>query len=182
MVLVGKVVEEFEVGGLKVVLRYPRFEDYPDLLSYANSLVREGAPILTNELISKKEELRWIAKRLIEIEEGKRIMLVVEINNRVVGCAEAEKGRGRKKHVCKISIGLERRFRNKGIGQKLLSTLLDEAKRRLRCKVAVLLVFEDNAIARHVYEKLGFRVVGRIEKGIKRGNEYIDELIMQKEL
>ncbi len=182
MVLVGKVVREFEVGKLRVIFRYPRFEDYPDLLSYVNSLVRERAPILRNKPVNKREELRWIARRLIEIEEGKKVMLVVEINGKVVGSAEARKEKGRKSHVCEIGIGIEKRFRNLGIGQRLLATLLEEAKCRLKCKIAVLRVYENNIVARHVYEKLGFKVVGRIEKAIRRGNNFINELVMQREL
>jgi len=45
-----------------------------------------------------------------------------------------------------------------------------------------LTVFDSNLRARHVYEKVGFREVGKMPKAIRQGDEYVDEVCMAKEL
>jgi len=36
--------------------------------------------------------------------------------------------------------------------------------------------------ARHVYEKVGFREVGKVPKALRKGDEYVDEVSMTLEL
>jgi RimJ/RimL family protein N-acetyltransferase len=46
----------------------------------------------------------------------------------------------------------------------------------------VLSLFSSNDRALHVYEKAGYCVAGRIPKAILKSGEYVDELVMTKEL
>ena len=54
--------------------------------------------------------------------------------------------------------------------------------RRLGVEVVDLEVFENNARAIHTYEKLGYKITGRIPEGLKYKGKYIDALIMTKRI
>jgi hypothetical protein len=92
--------------GSKVVLRSPRCEDLDDLTELINSLVEEGAPITMDRIITKGEEAEWLVGRLANIEKGRTIMVVAEVNSKVIGNSEqtrrASKPRGASRdHYCK---------------------------------------------------------------------------------
>ncbi|KXA91562.1 hypothetical protein AKJ63_00690 [candidate division MSBL1 archaeon SCGC-AAA259D18] len=65
--MVGKVVDKFEVDGKEVVLRYPTMRDVEDLQKHINSLVEEGAKITMDEKQSYEEEVEWLADGLKEV-------------------------------------------------------------------------------------------------------------------
>jgi len=62
-----------------------------------------------------------------------------------------------------------------------MRVLVEEA-RRAGLKVLRLTVFDSNMRARHVYEKVGFREVGKMPKALRKGDEYVDEVSMTLEL
>jgi len=43
-------------------------------------------------------------------------------------------------------------------------------------------VFNSNLRARHVYEKAGFREVGKMPRAIRQGDRYVDEVCMALKL
>jgi ribosomal protein S18 acetylase RimI-like enzyme len=49
---------------------------------------------------------------------------------------------------------------------------------RGKFEVIVLSVFSNNYHAKTLYEKLGFKMYGQLPRGIKRGDQYIDEELM----
>jgi RimJ/RimL family protein N-acetyltransferase len=53
---------------------------------------------------------------------------------------------------------------------------------RLGIEIIALDVFASNARGRRLYEKMGYRVVGRVPRGILREGEYIDDVILTKDL
>ncbi len=83
--------EFFLENGSKLVLRSPRWEDLDDLTKLINSLVEEGAPITMDRIITREEEAEWLAGRLANIEKGRTIMVVAEVNGKVIGNSETNK-------------------------------------------------------------------------------------------
>ncbi len=57
-----------------------------------------------------------------------------------------------------------------------------EQARLMKVTILTLSVFATNKRAIHVYEKVGFKEAGRIRKGIYRKGQFIDRIIMTKEL
>jgi RimJ/RimL family protein N-acetyltransferase len=53
---------------------------------------------------------------------------------------------------------------------------------RLGIEIITLDVFISNTRGRHLYEKMGYVQVGQVPRGIKRDGEYIDDVIMAKEI
>lgn len=80
---------------------------------------------------------------------------MIEINKKAVGEMHYRK----QSDTC-IEIGIkicDMRFHNKGWGKKLLSLFIQELFKDKLCTTIVVNVAKKNKIARHVYERLGFK-------------------------
>jgi ribosomal-protein-alanine N-acetyltransferase len=76
-------------------------------------------------------------------------------------------------HIATIAV--EPEYRGKGISQELLATVLIEAHKK-GARVTTLEVRAQNAIAQALYQRFGFKVVGRRPRYYRDNNE--DALIM----
>jgi len=167
--------------GRKVVIRPPRWEDLEGLMEYINSLVDEKVEIVLTKKVTREEEAEWLAKRLISIDKGDVIHVVAEVDGEVVAGAEVGKQRYLMSHVGMLGIGIKSGFRGIGIGTVIMKTLIEESK-KAGLKVLVLDVFDTNNVAKQLYEKMGFKQVGKIPKGICKNGKYIDLVRMVLEL
>ena len=177
-----KVYREFlSKDGRRVVLRTPRIGDLDDFLEFINSLVDEEADILVSEKTSRDAEADWLGKLLAEIEKGKVINVTAEVDGKVVGNSDVHKGTGKRSHTGALGIALRHGYHDVGIGTEMMRVLAQESG-KAGLKLLRLSVFDSNLRARHVYEKVGFREVGRIPKAIRKGDSYVDEVWMVLEL
>ena len=64
----------------------------------------------------------------------------------------------------------------------MLNKLIQEAKDSLGLKLLTLTVFANNPRARNLYNKVGFKEAGIIPNSIYYKGEYIDQIMMHKEL
>lgn len=167
--------------GREVVVRPPRWDDLEGLIEYINSLVDEKVEIVLTKKVTREEEAEWLAKRLISIDKGDVIHVVVEVDGEVVAGAEVEKQKYLMSHVGMLGIGIKSPFRGIGIGTFIMETLIEESK-KAGLKVLVLDVFDTNNIAKELYEKMGFKEVGKVPKGIYKDGKYIDLVRMALEL
>lgn len=178
----GTVFRSFTArDGRVVVLRAPKWSDLDDMLGFINSLVEEGAEIATDKKVTRKEEVDWLAMRMSAVEKDEDIVVVAEVDGRFVGQVEVVPRRGRLRHVGDLGISLRKGYRDVGIGFELMREAEAQARRRA-LKLLVLEVFASNSRARHVYEKAGYQVVGRVPRAARRNGEYVDSIIMAKEL
>ena len=167
--------------GRAVVLRRIRWEDLDDLVELMNSLIEENAYIILNVKVTRDQETDWLARYLVNMEKGKHIGVTAEVDGRVVGNSEVTVKSGAQSHVGELGIVIESGYRDVGIGSEMIGALMEESRKR-GLKLLVLRLFADNDRARHVYEKLGFREVGRVSKALCRNGEYSDEVIMALDL
>lgn len=178
----GAFVRRFTTSdGREVVLRAPRWSDLDDMLEFINSLVDEGADVLVDKRKTKDEEVEWLADHLKAIELGRKACVAAEVGGRFVGQVAVTPRSGRSRHVGVLGISLREGYRDVGIGTELMREAEAQA-RGLGVELLTLEVFASNARARHVYEKVGFRVTGVVPKAIKRGGVYVDSVSMAKEL
>jgi len=177
-----KVFKEFRTGdGRRVVLRTPRMSDLDDLLEFINSLVDEGAEILVEKRTTREAEADWLGRLLADIEKGSVICIAGEVDGKVIANSEVRKGTGKRSHVGTLGIAIRDGYRDVGIGTEMMRALVEESK-RAGLRLLRLTVFDSNVRARHVYETVGFREVGKMPKAIRQGDEYVDEVYMAKEL
>jgi phosphinothricin acetyltransferase len=108
-------------------------------------------------------------------------VIVAESEGRVIGFGSLNvfNPRAAYKHVADFSLYVERSWRNKGVGRRLLQTLTERA-RQLGYHKMVLSAFPFNPAGLALYRKSGFRVVGVYrEQGFLDGR-WVDTIIMEK--
>lgn len=178
----GTIFRNFTAGdGGKVTLRAPKWSDIDDYLHFINSLVEEKAMIMMNEKQTRDSEIGWIGQLLGGVEKDKMVAVVAEVDGRLVGSCEITPRRGYLAHLGSLGISLLDGYREIGIGQEMMLEVERQAK-RLGVEVVELEVFEANKRAIHVYERVGYKVTGRVPDAIKWDGAYMDSLIMVKRI
>ncbi len=181
-----KIVKTFRLDdGELATLRYPRFSDWPDMLSEANALFREKKSfIFSRRKMNRKQARKWVRQILLAVRKRQAVSLSVEIRGRVVGGAgvwksEYAPGRG------ELGIGFRSKMPytgeklwGRGIGTKLLRAILREAKKVLKIKVVRLNAFVANHRALALYRKFGFKEICRLRRekichGVMRDRIYM---------
>ena len=81
-------------------------------------------------------------------------------------------------HRCVLGIGLEKDWRGQGLGEQLMLTLIDFARKAPTLDWIDLGVFSGNPRAQALYEKLGFVVVGRREDYFRIGADSVADILM----
>ncbi len=173
----GKIIKTFKSKkGNDVVFRYPKLDDLDAMLAYANGLIAEDTFVgLPGKPLTREEEKRVLDELLEKMEKNEKVNVVVEVNNRYAGSAELRIGQRRHAHVAEVGIALAQEVRGEGIGNDLLTVLIQRAK-NLKLRLLVLHCNEKNTRACHVYEKLGFKKAGVVPGAISYKNEYIGEV------
>jgi RimJ/RimL family protein N-acetyltransferase len=164
-----------------VTLRAPKWGDIDDCLHFINSLVEEKAMIMMNEKQTRDSEIGWMSGLLSSVERDKMVAVVAEVDEHLVGSCEITPRRGYLAHLGSLGISLLDGYREIGIGQEMMLEA-EKQSRRLGIEIVELEVFEANTRAIHVYEKVGYKITGRIPDAIKWEGAYIDGLIMVKKI
>ena len=162
--------------GRTAILRAPDWHDLDALLAFITELVDERAEILRTTKPSREEEAEWLGRRLASIEKGNSVVLVAEINGRLVANSEVEQRAPQfpeMSHVGVLGIGILKNSRGVGLGTVLMESLIKLAK-QVGLKILILDTFATNKAAQILYKKAGFVEVGKIPKAIHRDGNYID--------
>ncbi len=178
----GTVYRRFTArDGRDVTLRAPKWSDLDDYLHFINSLVEEKAMIMTNVKQNRDSEIDWVAQLLSAVERDKMVVVVAEVDDRLVGSCEITPRMGYLAHLGTLGISILDGYRDSGIGREMMLEVERQAK-RLGVEVVELGVFEENKRAIHVYERVGYKVTGRVLDAIKWGGKYMDNIVMSKRL
>lgn len=85
-------------------------------------------------------------------------------------------------HQCLLSIVVDKNHRNKGVGALLLNNIIHLAKEQFKMTHLYLEVYVGNP-AIHLYERFGFKEVGRQDHFVRLADgTYIGKIIMQRAL
>ena len=171
----------FAKDGTKFILRELRNPDAKQMMNEINSFVDEPKSGLSiNKKMNLRETKVWLKSVLKEIKKKERVLLVVEINKKIVGEGSATREKWKKSHIAMMGIGLMKEARGKGIGTILIKELIKLAKKRMKgLEFIDLSHFDYNKRARHIYQKIGFKNIGRLPKLSKEGKAYSDEIFMR---
>ncbi len=175
----GQAIRRFSAGSREVVIRAPRSSDLDGMLNFINSLVDEDTFILANKRIRRDKEKKYVKRILSEIRSGESVHLVAEVDGKIVAKSEISRHSGKESHMGTLGISVLEGYREMGIGSRLMSSLLDSAK-KAGLKMVELEVFANNPRAMHVYKKLGFRQVGRVPRKLVHKGRYVDAIVMSK--
>jgi putative acetyltransferase len=108
------------------------------------------------------------------------VWLVAEVEGKVCSSLGAERGkRPRERHVAEFGITVATASRDAGVGRAML-VALEEWARDVGVERIQLRVFDNNARARALYERMGYADEGVERLAVKFPDEYIDALRMAK--
>lgn len=178
----GQILEEFNIGlDKKATIRVMGKNDTDGIFDVWDSIVEENDFILKDKKADRSKREEWTKKHLQGMTEGRSLMIVAEVNEKIIATSNLERCRGRMNHVADFGVAILKQFRGKQLGTKLTRHVLRIAKKD-NIKIARLNLMETNKTAFSLYKKLGFKKNGLLPKGIKRKGKYIGLVEMYKEI
>jgi RimJ/RimL family protein N-acetyltransferase len=172
------------IKGNKILIRYPTKRDVHILRNYINILSKEQTFIMfQGEQVSLEEEIEYLNKQIEKIENNKAVKLLVFNKNKLIGVSDITMQDRASDHIGAFGITVAKEFRNQGIGKLLMKLVLEEAKKKIKdLKIISLGLFAGNKIATKMYKKFGFREYGKLPKGLKYKNSYVDHIYLYKNI
>ena len=157
-------------------IRAARDGDAAAICEIYNQGIEERVATLETELRTPEERRQWMAAR------GPRHPVVVaEHDGRVVGWASLNAFNPRRAydHVADLSVYVDRAWRGKGVGRRLIDHVTALARRLTYHKI-VLAAFPENAQGMALYERAGFRTVGIYREQGQLDGKWVDVIVMEK--
>ena len=111
-------------------------------------------------------------------------MLICVVDGRIAGsCQISFMTDLKQRHRAGVAIGLLKEYWNLGAGTKMLQELLNLAAARGGIRQVELDFIEGNARARHLYEKMGFRITGIKQDAVMlKDGQMLNEYMMIKKI
>jgi len=159
-----------------VTLRPAAASDAAAICLIYNQGIEDRVATLETELRTPAERREWLAAR-----GPRHPVIVAEADGAIVGWGSLNvfNARPAYQHVADLSVYVERGWRGRGVGHRLLEGLVDRA-RAIGYHKMVLATFPTNAGGARLYERLGFTRLGVYrEQGMLDG-QWVDTLIMEK--
>ncbi len=147
-------------------------EDAAEVLQYLKQIGSEtdnltfGAEGLPYSTESEEEYISKIANSHDEV------LLVAKENGKIIGDASLTRLPRRMNHRGDLGISVLKEHWNKGIGSQLLNEIINFAKEN-SFEIIDLQVRSDNLAAIHLYEKFGFKKIGKHPSFFKINNKEI---------
>lgn len=165
---------------MSVTIREANPEDAASLITYVTSLLEEPASFLE---MSKGEFTLTIEEEMKFLDDCRKsknsIFIVAEENGQIIGNLTClGNHRAKIRHNVVLGISVEKRYRNRGVGSRLMEYAITWSKETQIVKRIELYVFKTNDRAIHLYRKFGFVIEGEKQKAIKVNDDYINEYIM----
>jgi len=164
--------------GRSLTIREARLEDAEAILSVLKEVASEENLLLLDK---GEYDIRLEKRHILSAKSsGKTLILVAEVDGKVVGVGEVKIGEFKKNsHTAELGLAITKEFRGLGVGKALIKEMLSYAEKKGVEKVW-LSVFSTNNAAIRLYQKFGFVVEGVRKKQFKINNTYVDELLMAK--
>jgi len=160
----------------EITVRPVTLDDAPAICAIYNQGIKDRIATLETELRTPEERRRWLAAR-----GPRHPVIVAEADGAVVGWGSLNAFNPRRAYdfVADFSVYVERGWRGKGVGSRLLARLTELA-RQLGYHKLVLSAFPWNEGGIALYRKFGFRTVGIYEEQGKLDGRWVDTIIMEK--
>jgi phosphinothricin acetyltransferase len=141
-----------------------------------NQGIEDRLATLETQTRSTEERRGWLAAR-----GPRHPVLVGEVNGRVIGWSSLNSFNPRPAydHVADISVYVERGWRGRGVGRRLLEALIG-CGRELDYHKLVLAAFPFNAAGVSLYGRVGFTEVGVYREQGRLDGKWVDVVVMEK--
>jgi len=180
-------METKKFGDKKITVRELVSKDLKNSQKFqtlVNSLVEEDAMVSMNKKLTVKEERAFLEKVLKEQKNKRRVYLVAESDDKIIGTAGIELKEWRRNHIGSFGIIVKNGYRGLGLGERLMSEIISLAKKKLnpRPKMIQLEVVYNNSPAVGLYKKMGFKTVAKLPKQLQYKGKLVSTLIMIREV
>jgi phosphinothricin acetyltransferase len=141
-----------------------------------NQGIQDRVATLETEERTPEERAQWL-----EARGPRHPVLVAESDGAVVGWASLNVFNPRRayEHVADLSLYVEREWRGRGVGRRLLDALVARA-RELDYHKLVLAAFPWNEAGMRAYQRAGFRDVGIYREQGRLDGRWVDTIVMEK--
>ena len=163
--------------GREVIFRFAEKSDAKEILSYLKKVGSEtdflsfGFEGVGSDVQKEEEIITRFARATTSA------MIVGTLSDRIISIATS-----RFSHNAEVGISVLKEFWGKGIGAHLMNLILDFARTTKHLRNVHLTVIDENDRAMALYEKTGFKVVGRYKNFSFVDGKYRDAIIMEKEI
>lgn len=144
--------------------------DVPAMRAIWNTVVEDGVAFPQTEPLSETQAEVFFAAQtfcgVADTADGVQGMYILHPNNE-----------GRCGHIANASYAVARSARGQGLGEALVAHSLAEAKRQGFRLMQFNAVVATNAVALHVYEKLGFQRLGTIPDGFLMPDGHYEDIV-----
>jgi phosphinothricin acetyltransferase len=143
-----------------------------------NQGIEDRVATLETQTRTAEERRGWLAAR-----GSRHPVLVGEANGCVIGWSSLNSfnPRAAYDHVADISVYVERGWRGRGVGRRLLEALIG-CGRELEYHKLVLAAFPFNAAGISLYGRVGFTEVGVYREQGRLDGKWVDVVVMEKRL
>ena len=159
-----------------IVLRPATAADAEAICRVYNQGIEDRVATLETELRTPEERRQWLAAR-----GPRHPVYVAEAEEIIVGWSSLNvyNPRPAYQYVADFSIYIERGWRGKGVGRRLLEHLVEQA-RALGYHKMMLSAFPFNASGVALYERMGFTRAGVFHEMGQLDGRWVDTLIIEK--
>lgn len=184
----GSVIATFHTKtGKQATIRSIARDDAQIATDFINKISQEDSFVqFAGEHIPLEEEQRYIDSELELIGTEHAVKLLCIVDGKLAGIADVHRNlsaRSRKLHIGTFGMIIAKEFRGQGIGEALMRMTIDEAVQKMPgLKTMYLECFANNVPALSLYKKLGFEEVGRVPEALLRQGEYVDAVLMVKQV
>jgi RimJ/RimL family protein N-acetyltransferase len=159
----------------ELIIRPAQPQDASQIIAITQGLAQEEGCYVSYTL---EEASIDVAKEEARIERLTDLFIVAEVSGRLIGDLSLAKDAWTLTgHVAYLGMEIQKGYRNRGIGTRMMQQALDWAARQQIRRVE-LEVFAENAPAIHLYQKFGFEVEGRKRHAVYKWGRYLDMLVM----
>lgn len=144
--------------GARVLVRPLNHEDRPGLLEFFLSVSPEDKAFMRHDVNNPVVVNSWID----QLDYNKVMPLVAVINNHFVGCATLHFHEGPYRHRAEVRIYLGKDSRQRGVGSRMLQSLIELARKRGLYTLEVEIVSERANIIKS-FHNLGFKTAAVLE-------------------
>jgi RimJ/RimL family protein N-acetyltransferase len=165
---------------MRVIIRKAALYDAGQLINHIKTLAEElnnPFPLAPPEYNLSVEEEEKIIEEFSESDNS--ILLVAEINDKVIGYLECSGGKSIiNNHSVNLIISIEQGWRNQGVGKLLMQAALVWARSNGKIRRIQLSVYSENKAAIRLYEAFGFETEGKRKMVGQHQGKFIDDISM----
>lgn len=176
----GQVVKKFVSKNENLItIRGAKSSDAQDLRLFREEFKKE---YLDNKKVTLRETKKFLESSILRMKQGDFLLIYALLNEKVVGECNLERRPGTSSHTGELMVFINQKFRREGVGTELITQVLRTGIKTMGIKIATLSVRKTNMPAIELYKKLGFKKIGILPKGYRVGSDYVDKILMYKEL